>query len=443
MACSSIQSDTFEVLVQDLSHSGDVPADIAAWLLEQAAADTQNLDILFANDELARKLSVSGELPLHHLLEDSNRGFILRSFVREVDEVARKNKISPSHAMRVVKRALVDRDKTRILCLAKGRHRIYASLRSKYAKDILIQIAPDSWAIPLSSLDPSPDQTDDVGDNDQETSADTTVDTMVEGEEAETASPSSENADTEPPISNPEDTSQDADDTSDDVEGNDGQEPPDDSSRPEVPASPAPYGSEKLAALVTRGSALLSRIKDKSEALKNKESAPDTDHDLEDGSADNDEVAINKTSTEYDNSVAEETHTSQPDQDATPESETKLWLLSIAIVLSGAAIAVFIAISPPLLEPVRVKIGEIGSSLGDALSFSSQEKAQQPDVSKHTSATVTARSLNVRKSPSLSAPVVGQRISGDRVIIYERSGTWSRIGVDQWVSTKFLNEESE
>ncbi|MBR2744960.1 MAG: C39 family peptidase [Clostridia bacterium] len=46
--------------------------------------------------------------------------------------------------------------------------------------------------------------------------------------------------------------------------------------------------------------------------------------------------------------------------------------------------------------------------------------------------------LNVRNRPE--GNIVGSLSKGSKVIVYETSGNWSRIGIDKWVSTQFLSE---
>lgn len=48
--------------------------------------------------------------------------------------------------------------------------------------------------------------------------------------------------------------------------------------------------------------------------------------------------------------------------------------------------------------------------------------------------------LNVRKSPSLSAPVVGMLYTADKVNIYDEFGNFVRIGLDQWVYKSYLGK---
>lgn len=52
---------------------------------------------------------------------------------------------------------------------------------------------------------------------------------------------------------------------------------------------------------------------------------------------------------------------------------------------------------------------------------------------------VTAKiGLNVRKTPGEAK--VGALRYGTRVKIYEQSGSWYRIGIDQWVSATYINK---
>lgn len=48
--------------------------------------------------------------------------------------------------------------------------------------------------------------------------------------------------------------------------------------------------------------------------------------------------------------------------------------------------------------------------------------------------------LNVRNGPD--GTIVGSLPKGAKVIVYETSGNWSRIGIDRWVSTSYLSENT-
>ena len=48
--------------------------------------------------------------------------------------------------------------------------------------------------------------------------------------------------------------------------------------------------------------------------------------------------------------------------------------------------------------------------------------------------------LNVRNGPN--GTIIGSLSKGSKVIVYETLGNWSRIGIDRWVSTQFLSENS-
>lgn len=52
--------------------------------------------------------------------------------------------------------------------------------------------------------------------------------------------------------------------------------------------------------------------------------------------------------------------------------------------------------------------------------------------------TTKSSNLNVRNRPD--GNIVGSLPKGSKVIVYETSGNWSRIGIDKWVCTQFLSE---
>lgn len=47
--------------------------------------------------------------------------------------------------------------------------------------------------------------------------------------------------------------------------------------------------------------------------------------------------------------------------------------------------------------------------------------------------------LNVRKGASTKKAIVGQKKNGDKVTVYEDKGSWSRIGTNKWVNSKYLS----
>jgi len=67
----------------------------------------------------------------------------------------------------------------------------------------------------------------------------------------------------------------------------------------------------------------------------------------------------------------------------------------------------------------------------------SYEKVAAPVVVKCKEGIVTAKiGLNVRKSPG--GAKVGALRYGSKVMIYEQSGSWYRVGVRRWVSATYI-----
>jgi hypothetical protein len=52
---------------------------------------------------------------------------------------------------------------------------------------------------------------------------------------------------------------------------------------------------------------------------------------------------------------------------------------------------------------------------------------------------VAVSKLNIRSQPSVNSPVIGVLSKGDAVTVLLQEGNWSRIGPEQYVSSRFLN----
>jgi GH25 family lysozyme M1 (1,4-beta-N-acetylmuramidase) len=63
------------------------------------------------------------------------------------------------------------------------------------------------------------------------------------------------------------------------------------------------------------------------------------------------------------------------------------------------------------------------------------EEVKQTSTIKKT---VTANKLNVRSGASMDSPVVRIIVKGDKVSVEDEKDGWSKIGKNEWVSTKFL-----
>ena len=50
--------------------------------------------------------------------------------------------------------------------------------------------------------------------------------------------------------------------------------------------------------------------------------------------------------------------------------------------------------------------------------------------------------LNVRKSPSTKGTILKTIKQGTRVIVYEISGSWARIGANEWCSNQYLSNKN-
>lgn len=68
----------------------------------------------------------------------------------------------------------------------------------------------------------------------------------------------------------------------------------------------------------------------------------------------------------------------------------------------------------------------------------------KPEPAKTYTRYVTniSTSLNVRKGPGTQYSIVGSLKNKAKVTVYEVSGTWSRIGTNRWVATKYLTSKA-
>ncbi len=82
----------------------------------------------------------------------------------------------------------------------------------------------------------------------------------------------------------------------------------------------------------------------------------------------------------------------------------------------------------------------IYSNDNNTASKSSGNTTSKPKAASYTRYVATqSLNLNVRKSPSGSATIVGTLAKGAKVTVMATSGGWSKIGTDRWVSTSYLS----
>ncbi len=89
----------------------------------------------------------------------------------------------------------------------------------------------------------------------------------------------------------------------------------------------------------------------------------------------------------------------------------------------------------PLLSPEQ-----LGGSLEGKVPDTADNQSTNKEVEKPKSktGTITSEELNVRKGPGKEFDIVEVKKKGSKLTIYETKGDWYRIGVNTWVSSKFV-----
>ncbi|MEH7504977.1 SH3 domain-containing protein [Neobacillus drentensis] len=83
----------------------------------------------------------------------------------------------------------------------------------------------------------------------------------------------------------------------------------------------------------------------------------------------------------------------------------------------------------------------------DFLKINTVKDESKPDntPSKNNSGMVNGDTLNIRRDPSTSSPVIGKLTSGTRVTIYSKQNNWLEVGFSNlrgWVSAEFIDTQS-